>query len=241
MQNAIEQFKNLLNFEADYDDFCPTAAGEPYHDALFEFCRGRADLAIPELGIDFTLLDSNKTNMDNCEGKLTYDQEIEFRDEGTGKEYVLSIAIYKAIDTLFGAMSLSDAVEADADGAEAERVSVAAPAGVGEDLVQKLGACFTPMGRELCVDDALSDAMHSPYVGSTLEFGGFTFRVTAESEEVTDESDAWSLGEGYVQLTEVSQGFTVEISTSLFIGQCTEIQSVTIQCGDAVFELEATD
>lgn len=241
MQNAIDQFKILLNFEADYDDFCPTAAGEPYHDALYEFCRGRADLAIPKLGIDFTLLDSNKTNMDNCEGKLTYDQEVEFRDEATGKEYVLSIAIYKAIDVLFGAMALSEASEDSSSAADDEPASVAPPAGVGEDLVQKMGACFTSIGRELSVDEALEDAMLSPYVGSTFDFAGFTFRVTAESEEVTDESDAWSLGEGYVQLTEVSQGFTVDISTSLFIGQCTEIQSVSIRCGDAVFELDADD
>jgi hypothetical protein len=247
MTQALDTFNTLVVHDRDgYGAFETTEAGEPYHDALWSFCVGDSSLHIPELGISFVVRGSRKENVDLCESKLQYDLVVEFCDQNTGKSYVLSTAIYKAIDRLYGAMDIAE-VEPEADEPENTEPEATLPAEQAQVLVDKIGSYFEDCGRELVVstDDAegnaLSDLMCSPYVGDSLDIGGYQFRVTATDEEVTDESDAWSLGAGSIELTEVDKGFKVHINTSLFLGQSTEITGVCIECSGASFDKDAED
>lgn len=236
---AIDIFKTLVYFDRDdYGDFKTTKVGYDYHDEVHQFCMGHDDLSIPDLGIEFAVLDYTRTNVENCEGKLDYDLNVTFRDEATGKLYVLSTAIYKATDIYVGAMSLNEAPAEKPTSSEKTASPLAAPK-VAAMLVQKMGECFTVQGRELCVDDPMWDVIFSGYVGKTFDFEEYHFQVTENSRVATSMSDAWSLGNGFVELTEVSKNFKVTIRTDLFEGQTTEVRSVTIMCGAASFDLDA--
>jgi hypothetical protein len=245
MTNAIDTFKSLVVSNCNgYGCFQTTEAGEPYHEALWGFCVNDEDLSIPELGIDFTVHESRRTNVDLCESKLTYDYIVDFRDNATGQDYVLSTAVYKATDRSYGEMHVAEASTETAVSAPAAPASTLS-AVKAQILVETIGSYFSTHGRELLVDssteegDALGDLMCSPDNGDTLTLGGYQFEVTDTDEDVTNESDGWSLGSGSIELTEVNEGFKVSIYTDLFLGQGSEIRGVTISCGDAVFRKNA--
>jgi hypothetical protein len=247
MASAVELLESLIEgSRSNYSDFAVTQTGKPYRDALYSFCTGDEDLEIPELGINFSVLNARKHVTDNYEGKTFYDLSVSFKDNATGKLYSIVSEVYKGMDASYRNILVSEQEAREPAKPKKRKPKVLAiPADQAQALVDKLGTFFSAQGREVYVDstraegDAFAHAIHSPDVDDEFAVGAYRFVVKDFGEEVTSESDAWSLGEGSLVLRETTLGVDVCVNTSLFLGQDTEITGVTISCQKAAFELHA--
>jgi hypothetical protein len=247
MTSAVEMLESLIEgSRPNYSDFAVTHAGKPYHDALYSFCTGDDDLEIPELGINFSVLNARKHVTDNYEGKTYYDLSVSFKDNATGKLYSIVSEVYKGMDASYRNISVSEQVASKSAKSKKRKPKVPAiPADQAQALVDKLGTFFSAHGREVYVDstlpegDAFADAIRSPGVDDAFAVGAYRFVVKDFDEEITSESDAWSLGESSLVLRETTLGVEVLVNTSLFLGQDTEMTGVTISCQKATFQLDA--
>lgn len=252
MNKAVEAFLSLIKTEyEDYSDFETTPAGEPYWDELSSFCMGFDDLSIPDLGIDFVINNAKKKVTDHYESKTYYDMFVSFQDKISGDKFVLTAGMFKAMDDYFGSIAVAplkakEAKPKKSQDAAAKKTKVPKlSAEEAQEVVAFLGAFFEVAHGEVMPNsntpegEAFADLMISPFVGDTLDIGPYSFTVTEAEEEITDESDGWSLGEGFIKLKEAKRKFKVTIGTSLTMAQSTEITGVLICCQDAEFELNA--
>jgi hypothetical protein len=249
---AVNTFLSLIVTDYDnYEDFATTSEGEALHDELMMFCLGHDSLAIPELGIDFSIIDTKKAVTDHYESKTYYDLSVFFVDRASNEQFVLDASMFRAMDVLFGGITVRPQSAEDAETSAADESSnEAAPPTVlsaeeAQAVVDLLGAFFEDCGGEVRPSsdtpegEAFDDFMISPLTGTTLTFGSYKFLAMSVDEEITNESDAWSLGQGTIELREISRGFGVTLRTGLFLGQSAEIRGITISCQNASFELDA--
>jgi hypothetical protein len=159
MTSAVEMLESLIEgSRPNYSDFAVTHAGKPYHDALYSFCTGDDDLEIPELGINFSVLNARKHVTDNYEGKTYYDLSVSFKDNATGKLYSIVSEVYKGMDASYRNISVSEQVASKSAKSKKRKPKVPAiPADQAQALVDKLGTFFSAHGREVYVDSTLPE------------------------------------------------------------------------------------
>lgn len=243
MSNAVTVFEGLVVSNVEYGDFSVTKAGEPYSEALFDFVVLGYDLKIPALGIDFRVKDKRKEVTSHHESKTCYDLVIGFVDQATGKAYEVVTDVFKGMDGSYRSIVVSELVQ-EKPAAKGKKKAGAKKAKVSSDdakaLVNFLGSFFKVGGRELYIDsDELSELLQDPMDGMEETVGIYRFVVENSDEEITDESDAWSLGCATVYLKELTLNAEVVVSMGLFLGQDREIRDVCIECEKARFELSA--
>lgn len=248
MDKIIQQLQALIVTEnTSFGDFKTTPLGEPYAKELSDFIHDFYNLSIPSLGLNLELISSRKAVVSNYESKLEYDHHIIFADSITNTRYSLIVEHYapnQTIRNIYISEYVEDVqVELNPFGAEAATLEHEK----AQSLVDVIGSYFSVSGREVYVNtnsglpnsEQLSELMWNATQGSTIELGGYTLAVQDYNEEITDESDAWSLGYGELLFVEEKQGFTVTLMSDLFLGQDTEIRGVTVTCGDAQFSISA--
>jgi hypothetical protein len=243
MSNAVKVFEGLVVSNEEYEEFSVTQAGEPYYDEIYDFVVRGNDLKIPALGIDFRVTDKRKNVTDHYESKTYYDLVVDFVDQSTGKAYEVVTDVYKGMDGSYRSIVVTELTQEAPAPKSKKKSSPKKPKVSKEDaqaLVSFLGSCFKVRGRELYItSDELGELLYDPFDGTEETVGAYRFVVESSDEEITDESDAWSLGFVRVVLQEQTLKAEVVVTMGLFLGQDREIRDVYIGCDKAEFELAA--